>query len=137
MRKDSVRRAPDFETPEARNVGWALLPRRSTPDCNMTIVVQRFEPGGDFEDHRHDLEQYFFVTRGRLEMTIGGRRPSMRKGISSPWTAMWPIPDAICPTPRASFSLSTTGPRTARIAWGWIDWPQKLARADAAATSAG
>ena len=80
MRKDSVRRAPDFETPEARNVGWALLPRRSTPDCNMTIVVQRFEPGGDFEDHRHDLEQYFFVTRGRLEMTIGGEAAVYEEG---------------------------------------------------------
>ena len=132
MRKDSVRRAPDFETPEARNVGWALLPRRSTPDCNMTIVVQRFEPGGDFEDHRHDLEQYFFVTRGRLEMTIGGEAAVYEEGDFVSVDRDVPIPDAICPTPRASFSLSTTGPRTARIAWAWIDWPQELARADPA-----
>ena len=80
MRKDSVRRPPDFEAPEARNVGWALLPRRSSSDCNITIVVQRFEQGGDFEDHRHDLEQYFLVTRGRLEMTIGGETAVYEEG---------------------------------------------------------
>ena len=37
----------------------------------MTIVVQRFDPGGDFEEHAHDLEQFFYVTKGRIEMTIG------------------------------------------------------------------
>ena len=38
----------------------------------MTIVVQGFEVGGDFEEHQHDLEQFFYVTKGRLKMTIGG-----------------------------------------------------------------
>ena len=38
----------------------------------MTILVQRFEPGGSFEEHAHDLEQFFYITKGRIEMTIGG-----------------------------------------------------------------
>ena len=37
----------------------------------MTILVQRFEPGGSFEAHVHDLEQFFYVTRGSMEMTVG------------------------------------------------------------------
>ena len=37
----------------------------------MTIVVQRFEPGGSFEEHAHDLEQFCYVTKGKLEVAIG------------------------------------------------------------------
>jgi len=70
--KNTVNRPPDMQTAVSKNAGWLMLPRRESSDCNMTIVVQRFEPGGDFEDHSHDLEQFFYVTRGRLEMTIGG-----------------------------------------------------------------
>ena len=72
MRKDTVNRPPDMQTPASKNVGWFLLPRRGSSGCNMTIVVQRFEVGGDFEDHTHDLEQFFYVTKGCLELTIGG-----------------------------------------------------------------
>ncbi|MFC1525781.1 cupin domain-containing protein [Candidatus Latescibacterota bacterium] len=72
MRSDTVNRPPDMRSPESRNVGWLLLARRASSDCNMTIVVQRFEAGGDFEDHTHDLEQFFYVTKGRLTMCIGG-----------------------------------------------------------------
>jgi quercetin dioxygenase-like cupin family protein len=39
----------------------------------MTIAVQRFEPGGTFEEHSHDLDQFFYVTSGQMEMTISGR----------------------------------------------------------------
>ena len=56
MLKDAVDRPLDMETPESKNVGWFLLPRTQSSGCNMTIVVQRFEEGGDFEDHTHDLE---------------------------------------------------------------------------------
>ena len=56
---------------ESKNAGWFLLPRKQSSDCNMTIVVQRFEERGNFEEHRHDLEQFFYVTKGRLEMRIG------------------------------------------------------------------
>ena len=56
---------------ESKNAGWFLLPRKQSSDRNMTIVVQRFEEGGNFEEHRHDLEQFFYVTKGRLEMRIG------------------------------------------------------------------
>ena len=72
MRKDTVRRSPDVETPESKNIAWSLLPRRQSSECNMTILVQRFEPGGDFEEHAHDLEQFFYITKGQMEMTIGG-----------------------------------------------------------------
>lgn len=72
MDNNTVHRAPDMHSVESKNVGWFMLPRRASSDCNMTIVVQRFETGGDFEEHSHDLEQFFYVTKGRLEMTIGG-----------------------------------------------------------------
>jgi quercetin dioxygenase-like cupin family protein len=72
MLKTNVHRKPDMEAPASKNAGWFLLPRKQSSDCNMTIVIQRFEVGGDFEDHQHDLEQFFYVTRGKLEMTIGG-----------------------------------------------------------------
>jgi len=80
MRTDTVNRPPDMETPESRNVGWFLLPRRASSGANMTIVVQRFEPGGDFEDHTHDLEQYFYVTQGRMELCIGGETRQYGEG---------------------------------------------------------
>jgi quercetin dioxygenase-like cupin family protein len=73
MRKDTVNRTPDLETPESKNVGWSLLPRRGSSYCNISILVQRFDPGGSFEEHSHDLEQFFYITRGRIEMTIGGK----------------------------------------------------------------
>ncbi|MBT4501173.1 MAG: cupin domain-containing protein [Gemmatimonadetes bacterium] len=71
MLKDSVKRVPDFETPAGKNVAWFLLGRRQSSGCNMTIVVQCFEPGGSFEEHAHDLEQFFYVTKGRMELGIG------------------------------------------------------------------
>ncbi|HCR17535.1 MAG TPA: hypothetical protein DIU35_08630 [Candidatus Latescibacteria bacterium] len=57
--KDTVDRNPDMKALESKNAGWFLLPRKQSSDCNMTIVVQRFEEGGNFEEHRHDLEQFF------------------------------------------------------------------------------
>ena len=71
MLKDSVNRKPNYETPAGKNVAWFLLARRQSSGCNMTIVVQRFEPGGSFEEHDHDLEQYFYVTKGKMELVIG------------------------------------------------------------------
>ena len=73
MHRDTVHRSPDLETSASKNVVWSLWPRRRSSDCNMTILVQRFEPGGVFEDHSHDLEQFFYITQGQIEMTIGGR----------------------------------------------------------------
>jgi len=71
MQTDTVNRSPDMRSEESKNVGWFMLPRRQASDCNMTIVVQRFDKDGDFEEHAHDLEQFFYVTAGALEMTIG------------------------------------------------------------------
>jgi len=80
MLKDTVTRPPDMESPESKNVGWFLLPRKQSSGCNMTIVVQRFEEGGEFIDHTHDLEQFFYVTRGQMEMTIGGDTATYGQG---------------------------------------------------------
>jgi len=71
MQTDTVNRPPDMRSAESKNVGWFILPRRQSSDGNMTIVVQRFDKDGDFEEHAHDLEQFFYVTAGALEMTIG------------------------------------------------------------------
>ena len=73
MSTSTVNRDPDLQAPEDRNVAWFLLPRRASTDTNVTIVVQRFEPGGGFAEHRHDLLQYFYVTRGEMELTIGDK----------------------------------------------------------------
>ena len=80
MPKDTVNRAPDFQAPQSKNVAWHLLPRRGSSDSNLSILVQRFEPGGDFADHSHDLEQFFYITKGRIEMTIGGRTDVYEEG---------------------------------------------------------
>ena len=71
MHTSTVNRAPDLQTPEDRNVAWFLLPRRASTDTNITIVVQRFESGGSFAEHRHDLLQYFYVLKGQIELTVG------------------------------------------------------------------
>jgi len=80
MRKNTVNRPSDMQTPASKNVGWFLLPRRESSGRNMTIVVQRLQVGGDFDDHTHDLEQYFYVTKGRLELTIGGEAAEYGEG---------------------------------------------------------
>jgi len=71
-REGTVNRSPDYRASEGKSVAWTLLSRRQSSDCSMSIMVQRFEPGGDFAEHTHDLEQSFYVTKGQLEMTIGG-----------------------------------------------------------------
>ena len=80
MAHDSVHRPPDFTSVESKNVAWNLLPRRASSDTNLTILVQRFEPGGDFEEHHHDLEQFFYITKGAFEMTLDGETAIYRQG---------------------------------------------------------
>ena len=72
MKRDSTHRPFDSEAPDSKNVAWSLLARRASGDSNLSIILQRFERGGDFAEHKHDLEQFFYVTKGRMEMTIGG-----------------------------------------------------------------
>jgi quercetin dioxygenase-like cupin family protein len=80
VHRDSVNRAPDYKAIEAKNVAWTLLARRQASGCNLSIIVQRFEPGGDFEEHSHDLEQFFYITKGEIEMTIGDETEVYREG---------------------------------------------------------
>ena len=80
MQKDNTNRKPDYDTREFKNVAWTLLGRRQSSGCNMAIIAQRFEPGGDFERHTHDMEQFFYVTKGAVEMTIGGETEVFREG---------------------------------------------------------
>jgi quercetin dioxygenase-like cupin family protein len=80
MLRNTTNRAPDFVAAESRNVAWSLLPRKQSSNINLTIMVQRFDPGGFFEEHAHDLEQYFCVTEGCFEMTIGGRTGTYDRG---------------------------------------------------------
>ena len=80
MRTDTINRSPDFETAEAKNVAWYLLSRGQSTNSNMTIAIQRFEPGGTFAEHTHDLEQFFYVTKGRMEMTVGDSTMTYSQG---------------------------------------------------------
>ena len=80
MKNNTVNRAWDSEAPQSKNVAWSLLKRRESSDCNLSVILQRFEPGGDFPEHKHDLEQFFYVAKGRMEMTIAGRTEVYREG---------------------------------------------------------
>lgn len=77
---DTTNRDPDIRFEEYKNVLWNLLPRKGSSGCNLCIMVQRFEPGGSFYEHQHDLEQFFYVTKGSLEMTIGGETNVYHQG---------------------------------------------------------
>jgi quercetin dioxygenase-like cupin family protein len=51
---------------------WRLLEQAGSTDGNLSILLERFEAGGSFPHHVHDdFEQYFYITKGRFEMTIG------------------------------------------------------------------
>jgi quercetin dioxygenase-like cupin family protein len=81
MQRVTTKNKPtDFTVPESQNFGWHLLTRLQSSERNMSIVVQRFEREGWFEDHAHDLDQFFYVTEGWFEMTIAGRTAVYQQG---------------------------------------------------------
>jgi quercetin dioxygenase-like cupin family protein len=80
MQTTTINRPPDYDTREWRNISWSLLARTASAGRNLAVLVQRFEPGGAFAEHAHDLEQFFYVTRGEMEMTIGGQSAVYRAG---------------------------------------------------------
>lgn len=80
MEHITINRPYDSVSEEEHNVAWSLLPRSKSPHKNLTIAIQRFEPGGFFSDHTHDLEQYFYVTHGRFEMTVSGETTILEEG---------------------------------------------------------
>jgi quercetin dioxygenase-like cupin family protein len=80
QRVTTKNKPPDFTVPESQNFGWQLLTRPQSRERNMSIVVQRFEPGGWFFEHDHDLDQYFYVTEGWFEMTIAGQTAVYQQG---------------------------------------------------------
>ena len=57
---------------KTRRVFNTLFARRQSCDTDLSILVERGEPGCWFQEHRHDLEQVFFVIQGRMEITIDG-----------------------------------------------------------------
>jgi quercetin dioxygenase-like cupin family protein len=71
---------PDFTVPESRNFGWKLLARGASRERNVAIVAQRFSPAGWFEEHAHDLDQYFYIMEGRFAMTIAGETAEYAQG---------------------------------------------------------
>jgi len=81
MQRMTTKNKPtDFTVPESQNFGWNLLARLQSRERNMSIVVQRFEREGWFEDHAHDLDQYFYVTEGWFELTIAGQTAVYQQG---------------------------------------------------------
>ena len=80
MHRDSVNRKTDYDTTEFKNVAWMLLARKQSSGSNMSIAVQRFEAEGDFELHAHDMEQFFYIAKGEIEMTIGEQTEVYREG---------------------------------------------------------
>ena len=80
MEYTTINRPFDSISKEEHNVAWTLLARKNSSQKNITIAIQRFDPGGFFSDHKHDLEQYFYVTKGRFEMSIGGELRILSEG---------------------------------------------------------
>ena len=56
-----------------RRVFTRLFARREGSDQNVSFVVERCEPGAWFPAHAHDMEQWFFVFRGRMRFVIDGQ----------------------------------------------------------------
>jgi quercetin dioxygenase-like cupin family protein len=80
MQHTTINRPYDSISEKEHNVSWTLLSRKKSSQNNITIAIQRFEPGGFFSNHAHDLEQYFYVTHGRFEMTISGETRILAEG---------------------------------------------------------
>jgi len=80
MRKDSVERSPDHQSEASKNVAWYLLPKEQSTDRNLHIMLERYEPGGDFAEHQHDFQQTFYIAAGAFEMIIGGKRDLYHQG---------------------------------------------------------
>ena len=80
MEHTTINRPYESISDKEHNIGWTLLSRAQSSFKNLTIAVQRFEPGGFFSDHTHDLEQYFYVTHGRFEMTVSGETLILEEG---------------------------------------------------------
>jgi quercetin dioxygenase-like cupin family protein len=43
-------------------------------DQDISVAVERAEPGGWFPAHSHDLEQWFFVIEGSFWIAIDGEK---------------------------------------------------------------
>lgn len=57
-----------------------LFGRREGSDQDISFTVERCEPGAWFPVHSHDLEQWFFVYRGRMRFVIDGQEYSVGPG---------------------------------------------------------
>jgi quercetin dioxygenase-like cupin family protein len=80
MHASTINRPPDDDTREFKNISWNLFSRLQSSERNLSVVIQRFEPGGTFANHAHDLEQWFYVTKGKMELTVGGQTRTYSEG---------------------------------------------------------
>jgi len=80
MHTSTINRQPDDDTREFKNISWNLFSRKQSNQRNLSVVIQRFEPGGTFANHAHDLEQWFYVTKGKMELTVGGKTGTYSQG---------------------------------------------------------
>jgi quercetin dioxygenase-like cupin family protein len=80
MEITTINRPYEAISKEEHNISWSLLTRNKSTYKNLTISVQRFDPGGFFSDHTHDLEQFFYVTHGRFEFTVNGETMNVEEG---------------------------------------------------------
>jgi mannose-6-phosphate isomerase-like protein (cupin superfamily) len=54
-----------------RDYNW-LYPRKLGANRDVSLLVERWEPGGWFRAHQHDFEQWFFVIEGQAQFVIDG-----------------------------------------------------------------
>ena len=74
MKLSSINNSFEGADTKGKSVWWNLLQKALSSHSNLRIVVQRFEKGGTFDQECHtDAEEYFYITKGRLEMTISGQ----------------------------------------------------------------
>ena len=67
----------DRETKRLINV---LFGRRQSVDCDLSVAVERAEPGGSFPAHSHDLEQMFYVVQGKMQVRVDDETEVLETG---------------------------------------------------------
>lgn len=72
MRIEGKGRTPRGELPGGLRSYYELFRRPETSDQDVSFVLQVNLPGNVTPDGTHDLEQWFFVHRGRVRFVIDG-----------------------------------------------------------------
>jgi quercetin dioxygenase-like cupin family protein len=80
MRISGKSRSEPLEARDGSREFYVYWNRGEGADRDMSFVLQSHRPGSRSEEDVHDLEQWFFVHRGRVRFTIDGEERIARPG---------------------------------------------------------